>query len=77
MIVNCAFKQHSDCYACNIKEASITLRGSEIIGVNGNHKEGKDNFDVEKVQIYLSSIKFFPRGLGKLFPNLKSLSIFT
>jgi BTB/POZ domain/Leucine rich repeat len=75
MIVNCTFMQHPDCYACIIRGLSITRKGTEIIGVNGNHQETRTNFDVEKVQIYLSSIKFFPRGLGKIFPNLKSLII--
>jgi Leucine-rich repeat (LRR) protein len=75
MIVNCIFMQLTDYYCCTIKEALITLRGTEIIGVKGNHEEASSDFDVEKVLIFQSSVEFFPRGFGKIFPNLKSLII--
>jgi Leucine-rich repeat (LRR) protein len=72
MIVDCIFMQLTGGYICIIRELSGR---TEIIGVNGNHKEGKSNFDVEKVEICLSAVDFFPRGLGKVFPNLKTVLI--
>jgi Leucine-rich repeat (LRR) protein len=62
-------------YGCEVKEASITEPGTEIKGFDGEHQQGKTNFDVENLWFNNTSVEHFPRGLSKIFPNLKVLDI--
>lgn len=48
---------------------------TEIEAVEGTHLEGKCNEDVTWIQFLNLNIKYFPRGLGKLFPNLRIFEI--
>lgn len=49
----------------------------EIISASGNHKKDKTNADVVGIKSILSdkNIKFFPKGLEKIFKFLKVISI--
>lgn len=62
-------------YTCCISKASITQPGTEISAIIGNHLEEKSNNDVTAINICNTTVHFFPRGLYKIFRNLKALWI--
>lgn len=41
----------------------------------GDHKEGKTNEDVEALYFNHTTVHHFPKGLDKIFPNLKAVQI--
>lgn len=65
---------HPVLYACTITSAVITEK-SFIEEINGVHRPGKNNIDVEAIRFLDGRVEFFPRGLYNIFPNLKFLQI--
>lgn len=83
---NCEFKTDSwevegiiaeDFYICQVTDAEIDTPGTilEAKFFDGVHKEGKTNEDVKMLQFVELGIKYFPRGLDKIFPNLVGIDI--
>lgn len=62
-------------YTCKVKEASIKEPGTEITAFIGEHLPDRSNSDVVAISFNCTVVEFFPRGLQKLFPNLKALQI--
>jgi Leucine-rich repeat (LRR) protein len=75
MEVDCRFYENdtSD-YVCYIF-VWISRPETEIVAVKGDHFPGKTNLDVTSARIHDLSNEYVPRGLEKLFPNMKSLVI--
>ena len=64
-------------YTCEVTDAIITIPGFIIeSSLKGTHANGMSNKDVEALKFANSSVDFFPRGLGRIFPNLKVLQIY-
>jgi Leucine rich repeat len=63
-------------YACAVSAAAIRVSGTEITAFHGNHQEGRTNFDVEMVWFGDTTVEHFPRGMWRIFPNLKVVMIF-
>jgi hypothetical protein len=62
-------------YTCKVTSASIKSSNEEIIGFKGVHKAKKTSADVEGIWFEDTTVHFIPRGIGKIFPNLKSFGI--
>jgi BTB/POZ domain/Leucine rich repeat len=82
MELNCEFEIYAwartevDYYGCGITEEPIIQPGTAIKAFIGEHQEGFTNFDVEMISFLEKiSIEYLPRGLSKIFPNLKALDI--
>lgn len=63
-----------DVYVCY--NPIITLTGNDDVleAVEGNHKGGKGNADVERLIFANQDLPSMPKNLGNFFPNLASLS---
>lgn len=82
MEVNCEFSYGNwsgnptmRLYTCNVSKASITEVNTTIRKFIGIHQEGKSDNDVEALLFNGTIVKFFPRGLFKIFPKLLALQI--
>lgn len=62
-------------YTCCITSAAITKVRVHINSIEGTHIAGKGDIDVQAVNISGGNIRYFPRGLHKIFPNLIFLNI--
>lgn len=62
-------------YYCNAFNLSVTEENSTVIGAIGNHLSDKTNDNVELLNIHSQNIHVMPKGLGKIFPNLRGLLI--
>jgi hypothetical protein len=62
-------------YSCEIEVANIIEEGTRIHSIVGEHRKDETNQDVEAVWFHDTTVKFFPRDLIKIFPNLKALAI--
>lgn len=62
-------------YTCTVTSLSITRPGTEIKSFVGAHQPGYSDNNVQDLFIVDQDVKFFPRGLHKLFPNLTNLTI--
>lgn len=62
-------------YTCTVTSLSITRAGMQIKSFVGAHQPGYSDKDVQDLFIVDQDVKFFPRGLHKLFPNLTNLTI--
>jgi hypothetical protein len=52
------------------------VRGSEVSRIIGKHERNKNNEDVEAIWFPdLVIINYFPRGLTRVFPNLKGVAV--
>lgn len=65
----------SNAYTCEVTEIVRALPGLEVILFTGAHLPGKTNNDVKFLRINDQPIKFIPRNLHKLFPNLSFLTV--
>ena len=63
-------------YSCHVTNARIIKRGTIITAFQGEHAPGKSNEDVEVLTITHTTVRFFPRGLSKIFPNLRVVEIY-
>jgi Leucine-rich repeat (LRR) protein len=63
-------------YVCNIV-VFISRPETQITRLKCRpHYPGKTSIDVTYIQIYeLTSVEYFPRGLGSFFPNIRTISI--
>jgi len=63
-------------YYCSIQNAvNITsLDATQVDSISGSHQAGYNNDNVEAIQVTQGQIHYFPRGLNKLFKNLKGIS---
>jgi Leucine rich repeat len=63
-------------YYCSVSsDTSITEFLTEDVQVTGTHAAGKTNDDVLGFFCFESQIHFFPRGLHKIFKNLRVIGI--
>jgi Leucine-rich repeat (LRR) protein len=60
-------------YTCSVVDQSIDSQTTQIL--IGDHSDGKSNGDVLGINFKDCSISKFPRGLTKIFPNLKYFQI--
>lgn len=65
----------SDLYTCIITSAAITKPNTKIESIQGTHQPDKSNSDVEAILFSRTLVQYFPRGLSKVFPNLRALQI--
>jgi hypothetical protein len=65
----------SEIYRCHVQNnINIISPGLPIItSATGQHKSGKKNSDLVGIMIYDKNTEYFPRGLEKVFTNLKSI----
>lgn len=62
-------------YTCTVTSLSITRSGTEIKSFVGAHQPGYSDNNVQDLFIVDQNVKFFPRNIHKLFPNLTHLTI--
>lgn len=64
-------------YRCHVQNnLNIVSLGLPIItSATGQHTWGKTNSDLIGIMIYGKSTEYFPRGLEKVFTNLKSIDV--
>ncbi|XP_070501451.1 toll-like receptor 6 [Chironomus tepperi] len=65
-------------YCCSVKNsvAITSLDAAQIDSVTGTYQAGYNNDNVEVFQVHnKGQIHYFPRGLNKIFKNLKGISI--
>jgi len=64
-------------YFCNVQNTlNITsLDAAQVDNITGTHLSGYNNDNVEAISITQGQINYFPRGLNKIFKNLKGISI--
>ncbi|CRK99746.1 CLUMA_CG013014, isoform A [Clunio marinus] len=62
-------------YTSIITSSSITEPNTIIKTINGNHLEGKSDKDIEEIWFNGTTVNYFPQGLNKIFPNLKTVII--
>lgn len=79
MTIDCVYFQYAwqivgEVYQC---DASVNLLvdsdQSKVTAVTQNHIEGKGNNDVDYLDIYGQKLTTFPKGIEKLFPNLRGI----
>lgn len=80
MELNCKFIYHNwhqnpRTYTCIITEASITEPNTEIQEINGVHFNQMTNDDVLGILFEDTIVACFPKGIEKIFPRLKHISI--
>lgn len=63
-------------YTCLVDSADINEPGTFISAFNGTHQNGESNKDVEAISFRRCNVKYFPRGLPWIFPNLRKLNLF-
>jgi len=61
-------------YTC--KARVLPIGGNDLLGVMGNHMNGYSNNRVEGLRIDNQQISSLPTGIAKIFPNLKTLSVY-
>ncbi|CRK90086.1 CLUMA_CG003804, isoform A, partial [Clunio marinus] len=71
----CDFKEHGVAYTCDIHFSAITIPNMNIQSITGTHLEGKSDEDVEAIRFKDTTVNYFPQGLNKIFPNLKTVEI--
>lgn len=80
MEINCEFRE-SRCtiypgkYTCSVTKALITDPRTRIKAFKGTHVAGKANIDVEALSFKNTKVEYFPRGLHRIFHNLKLVFI--
>ncbi|CRK97257.1 CLUMA_CG010653, isoform A [Clunio marinus] len=82
MKLDCTFETFVPCffsekryYMCSIRSSSITKPNTIIQTINGDHDDGSSDKDVEAINFEGTTVKYFPQGLNKIFPNLKAVEI--
>ncbi|CRK99760.1 CLUMA_CG013017, isoform A [Clunio marinus] len=80
MKLNCKFdgmywSEFRNQYMSYIFSSSITKPNTIIRTINGKHLEGKSDEDVEAIWFKDTTVNYFPQGLNKIFPNLKTVII--
>lgn len=53
----------------------VSTRDSQIQELHGNHKPGRSNQDIATFYAFNPTLRYIPKKLGSLFPNLKTLLI--
>ncbi|KAG5683979.1 hypothetical protein PVAND_013234 [Polypedilum vanderplanki] len=64
----------SNRYTC-VADQFLGNDDKNIGAVNGQHLEGLSNVDVRAITFTTIEVSKIPQGLGKVFPNLMSLSV--
>ncbi|CRK99780.1 CLUMA_CG013088, isoform A [Clunio marinus] len=62
-------------YTSCIYTSSITQPNTIIQKINGKHLDGKSDKDVEGICFTNTTVNYFPQGLNKIFPNLKTVQV--
>lgn len=64
-------------YACDVLNSVLVSSqyDREVASYRGFHVGGRDNFDVKYLKATFKQIRFFPRGLKKLFSGIESIQI--
>jgi len=64
-------------YNCDVQNYIniISLDAAQVDAISGTHKAGYNNDNVENLNIKQGKIHYFPRGLNKIFKNLKAIEI--
>lgn len=62
-------------YTCRVSEASIKEVNTTIRKFIGVHEGGKSDNDVEALIFNDTIVRYFPRGVSKIFPRLLALQI--
>lgn len=62
-------------YTCKVTSASISEPNTRISSFNGVHLPGKSDLDVEGLSFDDTEVKYFPRDLFLVFPNLTAIAI--
>lgn len=80
MEIKCSFKfvqweDNRKLYTGLVKTASVTVKGTEVNTATGRHQSKKSNEIVQGIWFTKNKLKFFPRGLQKIFPNLVALNL--
>ncbi|KAL7012586.1 hypothetical protein ACKWTF_014942 [Chironomus riparius] len=84
IVLDCSFNSNTayavlgKVYQCNVQNSlSVNSRDDLVIeSANGAHASLKTNDDVISFQAYNKGAQFFPRGLDKVFKNLRSIYIY-
>ncbi|CAH1734270.1 unnamed protein product [Chironomus riparius] len=84
IVLDCSFNSNTayavlgKVYQCNVQNSlSVNSRDDLVIeSGNGAHASLKTNDDVISFQAYNKGAQFFPRGLDKVFKNLRSIYIY-
>lgn len=64
-------------YACEIQNINIqTSDNREMTQVIGTHSNGRNNKNVEHISAVSKTIRFLPKRLEVLFPNLKTMRLY-
>lgn len=59
---------------CNLKVLNPD-NNTELVGVQGEHLQGKENFDVQLLKGVNQDLPKFPKGVGNFFPKLKAIRL--
>lgn len=62
-------------YSCLVTSASITEPNTEIKSFKGLHLNGKNNNDVQGITFSNTDVRYFPRRVDVIFPNLIAFDI--
>jgi len=64
-------------YGCSVNNNPniLTEESARIHSITGTHKGSSNNNDVLGFDAYDTTIQFFPKGLDKIFKNLKAITI--
>lgn len=62
-------------YTCFVTSATITEPNTEIKFFKGAHQLGKDNKNVQGIKFLNTDVRYFPRRLETIFPNLIAFDI--
>lgn len=80
MEISCAFKNQIGTdyklgcrYVCEVTSAIIVQPNTRVKAYIGVHLLGQTDDDVEAISFSHVLVRFFPRGLHKIFPNLKAV----
>ena len=63
-------------YTCFVNHSLLTEKNVEIFEICGQHLKDKTNNDVSAIYFSnTSTVEFFPKGLPKMFPNLRAMTL--
>lgn len=75
MGIPCQFALRFGLYTCVVENATITKKNVRIESFKGEHQQDKGNDDATSLIFSNNCVKYFPRHLRVIFPNLTQLSI--
>lgn len=77
MELKCVFKvEYTNLYVCEIYSVSIKkVEEKRVKSIIGDHIGKRSNNDVKQIRFENSIVEYFPRGLGRIFPNLTRINL--